>query len=47
LLANLPVGVRFFDQLATSRVLNSYVEFLRGQGYSNKTLLGVRRTHCH
>jgi integrase/recombinase XerD len=38
LLANLPVGIRFIDQLATSRVLNSYVEFLRGQGYSNKTL---------
>ena len=38
LLANLPAGVRFVDQLATTRVLNSYVEFLRGQGYSNKTL---------
>jgi integrase/recombinase XerD len=38
LLANLPAGVRFIDQLATTRVLNSYVEFLRGQGYSNKTL---------
>ena len=36
--ANLPAGVRFVDQLATSRILNSYVEFLRGQGYSNKTL---------
>jgi integrase len=38
LLANLPKGVRFIDQLATSRVLNSYVELLREQGYSNKTL---------
>ena len=38
LLANLPMGVRFIDQLATSRALNSYIEFLRGQGYSNKTL---------
>ena len=37
LLANLPRGVRFIDQLATSRVLNSYVEFLREQDYSNKT----------
>ena len=38
LFANLPKGVRFIDQLATSRVLNFYVEFLREQGYSNKTL---------
>jgi hypothetical protein len=38
LLANLPTGVRFIDQLAISRLLNSYVEFLRGQDYSNKTL---------
>ena len=38
LLTNVPAGVRFIDQLATSRALNSYVEFLRGQGYSNKTL---------
>jgi integrase/recombinase XerD len=38
LLANLPLGVRFIDQLATPRALNSYVEFLRGQSYSNKTL---------
>jgi hypothetical protein len=38
LLKNLPGGVRFIDQLATPRALNSYVEFLRGQGYSNKTL---------
>jgi len=28
LLENLPRGVRFIDQLATSRVLNSYVELL-------------------
>src|SRR6202795_709607 len=38
LLKNLPRGVRFIDQLATSRVLNSYVEFLREQSYSNKTI---------
>ncbi len=38
LLANLPRGVRFIDQLATSRVLNSYVELLREQDYSNKTI---------
>jgi integrase/recombinase XerD len=38
LLANLPAGVRFIDQLATPRVLNTYVEFLRGEGYSNKTV---------
>jgi hypothetical protein len=38
LLANLPGGVRFVDQLATSRTLNSYVEFLRRQSYSNKTI---------
>jgi len=38
LLENLPMGVRFIDQLATSRVLNSYVEFLHGQEYSNKTI---------
>jgi integrase/recombinase XerD len=38
LLANLPRSVRFVDQLATSRVLNSYVEFLREQDYSNKTI---------
>src|SRR6267154_3739764 len=38
LLANLPLGVRFIDQLATSRALNSHVEFLHGRGYSNKTL---------
>jgi integrase/recombinase XerD len=38
LLENLPRGVRFIDQLATSRVLNSYVELLREQEYSNKTI---------
>ena len=38
LLSNLPAGVRFIDQLATSRALNSFVKFLHGQGYSNKTL---------
>lgn len=38
LLQNLPKGVRFMDQLATPRTLNAYVEFLRGQGYSNKTI---------
>ena len=41
LLKNLPDGVRFIDQLATSRVLNNYVEFLRGEDYSNKTI-GIR-----
>src|SRR5216684_276973 len=38
LLENLPRGVRFIDQLAGSRVLNSYVELLREQDYSNKTI---------
>ena len=38
LLENLPRGVRFIDQLATSRALNSYVEFLREQDYGNKTI---------
>jgi len=38
LLENLPRGVKFIDQLATSRALNSYVEFLREQDYSNKTI---------
>lgn len=38
LLANLPGGVRFIDQLATPRVLSAYVEFLHGQDYSNKTI---------
>jgi len=35
---NLPRGVRFIDQLATPRALNAYVEFLREQDYSNKTV---------
>jgi hypothetical protein len=38
LLENLPRGLRLIDQLATSRVLNSYVEFLREQDYYNKTV---------
>jgi integrase/recombinase XerD len=38
LLEILPRGVRFIDQLATPRVLNSYVELLREQDYSNKTI---------
>jgi integrase/recombinase XerD len=38
LLENLPRGIRFIDQLATSRALNSYVEFLREQDHSNKTI---------
>ena len=38
LLANLPKGVRFIDQLAVPRTLNAYVEFLRREGYSNKTI---------
>ena len=38
LLANLPAGVRFIDPLATSAVLSDYVEFLRKQDYSNKTI---------
>ncbi|MGH9561254.1 MAG: tyrosine-type recombinase/integrase, partial [Terracidiphilus sp.] len=38
LLRNLPAGIRFIDQLATSRALNAYVEYLRRQGYSNKTI---------
>jgi integrase/recombinase XerD len=38
LLANLPAGIRYVDQLANPRVLNAYVEFLRRQGYSNKTI---------
>jgi len=32
LLANLPQGVRFVDQLATPAKLNEYVEFLRSLG---------------
>jgi integrase/recombinase XerD len=38
LLANLPAGVRFIDQLAAPRALNAYVEFLHGKSYSNKTI---------
>ena len=38
LLANLPRGVRFIDQLATSQALNSYIEFLSEQNYGNKTI---------
>jgi integrase/recombinase XerD len=38
LLTNLLGGIRFIDQLATPRALNSYVQFLHGQGYSNKTI---------
>src|ERR1700694_5486801 len=38
LLANLPLGIRFIDQLAAPRPLNAYVEFLHGQNYSNKTI---------
>jgi hypothetical protein len=38
LLENLPRGVRFIGQLAKSRALNSYVEFLREQDYSDKTI---------
>jgi hypothetical protein len=41
LLSNLPKGVRFIDQLANPRTLSAYVEFLRGQGYSNK-MIGTR-----
>jgi integrase len=38
LLANLPGGVKFIDQLASQRVLAAYLQFLHGQGYSNKTI---------
>ena len=38
LLANLPQGIRFIDQLAIPSRLNAYVEFLRGLDYSNKTI---------
>ncbi len=38
LLANWLGGVRFINQLDTSRSLKTYVEFLRGQGYGNKTI---------
>jgi integrase/recombinase XerD len=41
LLANLPGGIKFIDQLATSRALGAYLQFLHGQGYSNKTI-GIR-----
>jgi len=35
---HLPRSVRFIDQLATSKVLNEYLESLRRLGYSNKTI---------
>lgn len=38
LLENLPGGIKFIDQLATQRALNAYLQFLHGQGYSNKTI---------
>jgi integrase/recombinase XerD len=38
LLKNLPEGVRFIDQLATPRALSNYLEVLRAEGYSNKTI---------
>lgn len=38
LLANLPRGVRFIDQLAQPAVLNAYVEFLLAEGYAKKTV---------
>ncbi len=38
LLANLPQGIRFIDQLAIPSRLSAYVEFLRGLDYSNKTI---------
>jgi integrase len=38
LLANLSLGVRFIDQLATPRFLNAYVEYLHSEEYSNKTI---------
>ena len=38
LLENLPGGIKFIDQLATQRALNAYLQFLHGQGYSNKTM---------
>ncbi|HWH56166.1 MAG TPA: hypothetical protein VN682_00980 [Terriglobales bacterium] len=34
----MPKGIRFVDQVAVPRTLNAYVEFLRGEGYSNKTI---------
>ena len=30
--------MRFVDQLAVPRTFNAYVEFLRGEGYNNKTI---------
>ncbi len=38
LLENLPGGTKFIDQLATQRALAAYLQFLHGQGYSNKTI---------
>lgn len=38
LLTNLPGGIKFIDQLATPRALTAYLQFLHGQGYSNKTI---------
>ena len=38
LLENLPGGIKFIDQLATPRALSAYLQFLDGQGYSNKTI---------
>jgi integrase/recombinase XerD len=38
LLANLPAGVRFVDQLAKPAAMASYVEFLVGKGYAPKTV---------
>jgi hypothetical protein len=36
-LENLTRGVKFIDQLATLRTLNTYVELLRGQVYGKKS----------
>ena len=38
LMANLPGGIKFIDQLANPRVLTAYLQFLHGRGYSNKTI---------
>ena len=38
MLENLPRAVRFIDQFAMPPALNSYVEFLREQDYSNKII---------
>jgi integrase/recombinase XerD len=35
---NLPLGVRFIDQLAKPAALNQYVAFLVGKGYAPKTI---------